>query len=98
MLERIHAIAGITGSLTILTYWTATVASELLGSVKTIAAVKQTIPWGFLILVPALAITGASGFQMAGASSEPRIASKKHRMPFIARNGLLSLPAMDSSS
>ena len=28
---------------------------------------------------------------MAGASSEPRIASKKHRMPFIAGNGLLIL-------
>jgi hypothetical protein len=41
--------------------------------------------------LPALAITGASGFWMAGSSSEPRIVNKKHRMPFIAGNGLLIL-------
>ena len=91
MLKRNHPIAGITGFLTILTFWTSTVASELFGSVETIATVKQTIPWGFLILVPALAIAGASSFRMAGASSKPRIASKKRRMPFIAGNGLLIL-------
>jgi hypothetical protein len=47
--------------------------------------------WGFLLLVPALAITGASGFRMAGTSTDPRIVSKKRRMPFIAGNGLLVL-------
>jgi hypothetical protein len=46
---------------------------------------------GTLILVPALAITGASGFRVAGASSDPCIASKKRRMPFIAGNGVLIL-------
>jgi hypothetical protein len=46
---------------------------------------------GFLILVPALAITGASGFLMAGNSSDSKIARKKLRMPFIAGNGLLVL-------
>ena len=56
-----------------------------------IAAVKRAIPWGFLILVPALAITGASGQKMAGASSDPAIARKERRMPFIAANGLLIL-------
>jgi hypothetical protein len=91
MLKRFHPIAGIIGFLTILTFWTSTVASELFGSREMIAAVKQAIPWGFLILVPALAITGASGFRMAGMSSEPRIVRKKRRMPFIAGNGLLIL-------
>ena len=91
MLKRIHQFAGIIGFLTILTFWTSTVASELFGSVEMIAAVKQAIPWGFLILVPALAITGASGFRMAGTSSEPRIVRKKRRMPFIAGNGVLIL-------
>jgi hypothetical protein len=91
MLKRVHPIAGVIGFLTILTFWTSTVASELFGSAATIAAVKQAIPWGFLILVPALAITGASGFRIAGASAEPGIARKKRRMPFIAGNGLLVL-------
>lgn len=91
MLKRVHPIAGAIGFLTILTFWISTVASELFGSVDTITAVKQAIPWGFLILVPALALTGASGFRMAGNSSAPRIASKKRRMQFIAGNGLLIL-------
>jgi hypothetical protein len=77
--------------LIILTFWTSTVGSELFGSAHIVAAVKQGIPWGFLILVPALAITGASGLKMAGASSDPAIARKRRRMPFIAANGLLIL-------
>ena len=91
MLRRIHPIAAMVGFLTILTFWISTAASELFGSVDTITAVKQAIPWGFLILVPALAIAGVSGFRMAGNSSEPKIMSKKRRMPFIAGNGLVIL-------
>ncbi len=91
MLKRLHPIAGAIGLLTILTFWLSTVGSELFGSREMIAAVKQAIPWGFLILVPALVLTGASGFRLAGQSSEPRIARKRRRMPFIAGNGLLIL-------
>ena len=91
MLRRLHPIAGIVGFLTIVTFWTSTVGSELFGSTETIIAVKLAIPWGFLILVPALAIAGATGFRMAGTSPEPRIAAKKRRMPLIAGNGVLVL-------
>jgi hypothetical protein len=91
MLKNIHPIAGIIAFLTILTFWTSTVVSELFGSVETITFVKQAIPWGFLILVPALAITGASGFRLAGTSSDSRLVRKKRRMPFIAGNGILIL-------
>ncbi len=91
MLKRIHPIAGMIGFLTILAFWTSTALSELSGSVQAIAAVKQAIPWGFLILVPALIFTGASGFRMAGAFPNGRILAKKRRMPFIAGNGLLIL-------
>ncbi len=91
MLRRVHPIAGIIGFVTILIFWTSTAASEMFGSVETITAVKRAIPWGLLILAPALAITGATGFRMAGASTDPRILKKKHRMPFIAANGLLIL-------
>lgn len=73
MLRRIHPIAGTISFLTILAFWISTVGSELFGSADMITAVKEAIPWGFLILVPELAITGGSGFRIAGASSEPRI-------------------------
>jgi hypothetical protein len=91
MLRRLHPIAGVVGFVTILIFWTSTAASEMFGSVETITAVKRAIPWGLLILVPALAIAGATGFKIAGASTDPRILKKKHRMPFIAGNGLLIL-------
>ncbi len=91
MARRIHPIAGTIGFLTILVFWISTVVSELFGSPETVAAVKQAIPWGFLWLVPALALAGATGFRMAGASSDARIARKKRRMPIIAANGVLVL-------
>ena len=91
MARRIHPIAGTIGLLTILVFWISTAVSELFGSPATVAAVKQAIPWGFLWLVPALALAGATGFRMAGASTDPLIARKKRRMPIIAANGVLVL-------
>lgn len=91
MLKRLHPMAGTIALLTILVFWLSTIASELSGSRALITAVKLAIPWGLLLLVPALALTGASGFRMAGASSDPRILKKKRRMPFIAGNGILIL-------
>jgi hypothetical protein len=91
MLKRIHPFAGIVAFLTILTFWTSTAISELFLPIGAVIAVKQAIPWGLLVLVPALAITGATGFRLAGASADPRILSKKRRMPFIAGNGILVL-------
>jgi hypothetical protein len=91
MFRRVHPIAGAIGFLTILVFWTSTVASELFGSLATVAAVKQAIPWGLLMLVPALAAAGASGFRLAGPSTDAGILRKKRRMPFIAANGILIL-------
>lgn len=91
MLKRIHPIAGIVGFVMILIFWTSTAVAELFGSVEMIITVKRAIPWGLLVLVPALAIAGATGFRMAGASADPRVLGKKRRMPFIAGNGLLLL-------
>ena len=84
MMKRLHPLAGMTALFTILLFWLATVTSELSGSAALIACVKQAIPWGLLLLVPALALTGASGFSQAGASTDLRIRAKKRRMPFIA--------------
>ncbi|MRH90110.1 hypothetical protein GFY24_22145 [Nocardia sp. SYP-A9097] len=91
MLSRIHPIAGAVGLTTILTFWISTVVTEIFGSKHAIITLKQTIPWGLPILVLALALTGASGFRLAGGSTLPVILVKKRRMPFIAANGLLVL-------
>lgn len=91
MLKVLHPVAGAIALLTILAFWLSTVGAEVFGSVATVTQVKLAIPWGLLILVPALIVTGASGFGLAGASSERRIARKKRRMPFIAGNGVLIL-------
>lgn len=91
MLTKLHPVAGVIGFVMILTFWLSTATSELFGSTAAIATVKETIPWGFLILVPALAIAGASGFRLGGASSDRRIVSKRRRMPIIAANGVFIL-------
>ena len=86
-----HPIAGAIALLTILTFWVSTTLSELFGSHATIAAVKGAIPYGFLILVPAMAIAGASGMKMGAKWRGKLISAKKKRMPIIAANGILVL-------
>ena len=91
MKNRIHAIAGLVGLMTILTFWTSTVASELFGTPETIAAVKAMILWGMLILVPAMITVAGSGRSLARGRRDPIIQGKARRMPIIALNGLLIL-------
>ncbi|WP_109357408.1 hypothetical protein [Sphingorhabdus sp. EL138] len=91
MKRRIHAIAGMIGFFTILTFWTTTVISELFGSYVTIAGVKQMILYGMMLLVPALMVTGGSGMSLGAKRKDPKTLAKKKRMPFIAANGLLIL-------
>lgn len=91
MIKRLHVIAAVTAFTTILAIWLSTVLTELFGSLHQIADVKQTVAWGLLVLVPALVITGLTGFASAGSSTDPRIVAKKRRMRLIAGIGLLLL-------
>ena len=91
MTRIIHPAAGVLAILTIATFWLSTVLSELLGSVAAVVAVKTAIPWGFLLLVPALAAAGGSGFALAIGRRPKVIATKIKRMPLIAANGILVL-------
>ena len=91
MRTRIHAAAGAIGFLIILTFWSSTALSELFGSAETVAQVKTGILWGMIALIPALAITGASGMAMGRRRKDPPARRKMKRMPFIALNGLLVL-------
>lgn len=91
MKKRIHRVAGLTAAATITVFWTSTVISELTGSPALIASVKTLIPWGFIILIPALAAAGGTGFALAGVRSGGLAGAKKKRMPIIAANGLIVL-------
>ena len=91
MLKRLHPLAGMLAMLTILLFWLGTIWSEAFGTLADVAAVKGLIPWGLLVLVPALALTGASGFRLSGGSNDSRIRAKQRRMKVIAGNGLLIL-------
>jgi hypothetical protein len=91
MKTKIHAFAGTIGFLTILSFWTSTVYSELFGTDETIAFVKAMILNGMFILIPAMAIAGASGASLGGKRRDAPALSKKKRMPIIAANGILIL-------
>ena len=91
MTKIIHPVAGLIAILTIATFWLSTALSELFASEATIIAVKTAIPWGFLLLVPALAATGGSGFALANGQRIGPIGTKMKRMPLIAANGILIL-------
>ena len=91
MLKIVHPVAGGVALLTIATFWLSTVISELSGSQALIASVKTTIPWGFLLLIPALAAAGGTGVLMSKGSRVGLAGTKFKRMPFIAGNGILVL-------
>lgn len=91
MKTKIHALAGCIGFLTILTFWTSTVVTELFASHETIAAIKSMILPGMFILIPAMAIAGGSGMAMGKKRTDAQALAKKKRMPIIAANGLLIL-------
>ena len=91
LVGRIHLVAGLLAFALIVTFWTSTVVSELFLGVAAVAAVKQAILWGMLLLIPAMAAVGGTGFRLGGKSKAPIIATKRRRMPVIALNGLLIL-------
>ncbi|TQV89545.1 hypothetical protein [Aliikangiella coralliicola] len=92
MKNKIHPVASIVATLCIASFFTMTVFVELFGSHEAIATVKSLIVMpGLFILIPALAITGGTGFARAKTRKGRLIDSKLKRMPFIAANGLLVL-------
>lgn len=87
----IHPLAGAIAILTIATFWLATALTGLFASQAIVTAVKTAILWGFLLLVPALAATGGSGFVLAAGRRATLIEAKMRRMRIIAANGILIL-------
>jgi len=91
MLKLVHPLAGTLAFLTIATFWLATALSELFASEAIVIAIKTAIPWGLLVLIPALAAAGGSGFALAKGRSGGLVGAKAKRMPLIAANGILVL-------
>jgi hypothetical protein len=92
MIKMVHRIAAITASLCIAIFFTSTAIVELFGSHASIAIVKRLIVLpGLIILVPAIALAGGTGFVLSGYRKGGLVKSKKRRMPFIGANGLLIL-------
>lgn len=91
MTRATHPIAGGIALLTILTFWLSTAFSELFAGAAAVTTVKTLIPWGFLILIPALMTAGISGFRLSKKRRGPLVQTKQKRMPFIAANGMLIL-------
>lgn len=91
MIKTIHPIAGVVGFLTILTFWTSTLYSELFTSYATVAFVKASVVKGLYLLVPAMIIVGATGMSIGRRRKDAPAVAKKKRMPIIAVNGLLIL-------
>lgn len=92
MPKQVHFIAGLVATLMIATFFVSTAIVELSGSHEAVATVKALIVLpGLLVLVPAIAATGGSGFFLSRSRKGRLVETKKKRMPFIAANGLLVL-------
>jgi len=91
MKAKLHAAFGGLALVTICCFWGSTVVLELFGDHAAIAAVKNAILWGMLVLVPAMAAAGGSGFSLGKGWRNPAVLRKKRRMKIIAANGILVL-------
>jgi hypothetical protein len=88
---KVHAFAGVLALLTVCSFWSATALSELFGDASAVAAVKNGVLAGMLVMVPAMAIAGASGFSLGRGWRSPVVERKKQRMKIAAANGVLIL-------
>jgi len=91
MKRKLHPVAGVLALLIIAAFWVSTLGSELFGTEENIKTVKLMIPWGFLVLIPSLALAGGTGHALGRGRTDPLIARKSKRMPFIAANGIVIL-------
>jgi len=95
MKSKIHKIASLVATVCIATFFTSTVLVEVFGSEDMVAFVKSLIVMpGIFILIPAMAITGATGFALAKERKGRVVEAKRKRMPIIALIGMfILLPA-----
>ena len=92
MARRVHLVAGVLATMIIAAFFISSILVELFGSSQHIQQVKALIVVpGLLLLVPAIAATGGSGFYLGRTRKGRLVNVKRKRMPFIAANGILVL-------
>jgi len=91
MVKVIHPVAGALALATIALFWLSTLASELMLGDDMVVLVKTAIPYGFLVLIPAMAAAGGTGLRLARGRNGGLAGTKARRMKLIAANGLLIL-------
>lgn len=92
MKGKLHLFSAILSTLCIGTFFMSSIIVELFGSQEAIASVKHLILCpGLFVLVPAIAITGGTGFALSKNRKGIFVNDKKRRMPFIGANGILIL-------
>lgn len=75
--KKIHPIVAVLATLCIACFWFSTVISELFLSHEAVLVVKQSILYGFILLIPSMMLTGISGMKLGGKSKNPLILAKK---------------------
>jgi len=88
---KLHAATGIIGLMIVLSFFSATLVAELLGTEQQVVYVKQFIFYSIWLLIPVMAATGLSGFKFSAATDSSGKSSKRRRMKLIAANALLIL-------
>lgn len=90
-LPLVHRTSALIAFVLLLSFWGSTLISELSGNIAWVIRVKTAIPYGFIVLIPALILAGITGMRIAKKSTNPIVTAKKKRMPFIAFNGVVIL-------
>lgn len=91
MKSKLHGLAGALALLCILSFWSSTLVSELFLSTESVVAVKNAVLHAMWILIPAMVLTGASGFALSRGRTGRLVRKKMQRMRWVAANGLLFL-------
>ena len=91
MIRIVHPVAGGVALATIASFWTSTLGAELFLDHAAVLWVKTAILYGLAVLIPAMALVGATGMRLGARSPDPRVVAKRRRMPVIALDGLLVL-------
>lgn len=90
-MTRLHILAASLALITICTFWLSTVITELLLPHAAVIGLKKALPWGFFVLIPAMAVAGITGSKLARGRTGGLIGTKLKRMQLVAANGLLVL-------
>ena len=92
MIQIFHRTGALIATLSIFAFLIATLNAEFFGTLQDIQQVKAAILLpGLIILIPAMVMTGASGFVLAKSRGGPLVAAKKNRMRYIGIIGLTVL-------